>query len=414
MGLTIVEKIIAKAVHKERVTPGEIVSVIPDLIMSNDATAHITIDIFKKRMNGEKVKESSKVIFVIDHNVPSNSIDTAMVHKKMRDFAKEQDILIYDGEGICHQLLIENHILPNQFIVAADSHTCSYGALGAFGTGIGSTDNAAVWKSGDIWIKVPSTIKFEINGPLPNGVYAKDVILKIISDIGVDGATYKCMEFGGSTIENLSVDSRITLCNMAVEAGAKTGIIAGDQRVLSYLNDRGIGKLEMFKSDHDAEYDKVYQYNGGDFEPVVACPHNVGNVRPLREIEGLKIDEAFIGSCTNGRLEDLIIAGRILEGTKINSGVRLIVSSASNKVFKQALNEGLIETFMKSGAIVMNPNCSACWGACQGVLADGQRLITSGNRNFKGRVGSPNSEIYLASPATVAISAINGKISQYV
>lgn len=413
MRMTLTEKIIANVVGKEKVAPNEIVNVAPDFVMCNDATTHITIDILKGSMKARNVRYPSRAIFVIDHNVPSNSIDTAMVHKKMRDFASEQKIHIYDGEGVCHQLLVENHIIPNQLIVAADSHTCTYGALGCFGAGIGSTDTAAVLTDGQIWLRVPPTIKFEIEGSLPKGVYAKDMILKIIGDIGADGAIYKAMEFSGHAIEELSVESRLTLCNMAVEAGAKNGVIAADRKVLDYVSDRIPSDLEPFTSDPDAEYERIYGYDVSELEPMVACPHSVDNVKPVREVEGLKIDEAFIGSCTNGRLEDLRIAAEVLKGNKISSDVKLIISPASRKVFKQALKEGLMEIFIRSGAIVMNPNCSACWGACQGVLADGERIVTTGNRNFKGRVGSPQSEIYLASPATVAYSALGGEITNH-
>ena len=414
MGMCISEKIIANKLGREKVNPNEIVSVSPEFVMSNDATTHIAIDIFKKKIGATKVKHSSKIIFVMDHNVPSDSVDTAMVHKKMTNFANEQKIdYLYVGEGVCHQLLVENHVLPNQIIVGADSHTCTCGALGCIGIGIGSTDNAVLWKTGEIWLRVPPTIKFEIEGDFPEGVYAKDLILKIIGDIGADGATYKAMEFSGPAITKMSIDSRLTICNMAVEAGAKNGIIAADKKALDYLSNRIPGGLEPIKSDPDAEYDKIYEYDVSKLEPMVACPHTVDNVKPVREVEGLRIDEAFIGSCTNGRLEDLRIAAKILDGNNISHGMKLIVSPVSRKIFKQALKEGLIETFLESGAIVMNPNCSTCWGACQGVLSHGERLITTGNRNFKGRVGSPDSEIYLASPATVAASAVNGKITEY-
>jgi 3-isopropylmalate/(R)-2-methylmalate dehydratase large subunit len=413
MGMTIAEKILAHASRREEVKPNEIVVVGPDLVMSNDATTHITIDIFRK-MGGVKVKSPDKIVFVVDHNVPSNSVQTAEVHKKMREFAKYNSIKLYDGEGVCHQLLIEHHAVPGTVIVGADSHTCTLGALGAFATGIGSTDMAAIWVRDKIWLKVPQTLKFEINGKLPDGVYAKDLILKIIGDIGADGATYKAMEFSGSTVKEMSMDSRFTLCNMAVEAGAKTGIIEPDEKIIEFLSKLRSGRgYRLFRSDSDAEYEKVYYYDASEIEPMIACPHTLDNVKPVREVEGLKIHEAFIGSCTNGRIEDLRIAAEILEGNKVHPDVRLIISPASRNVFRDALKEGLIETFLESGAIVMNPNCSTCWGACQGVLGDGERLISTGSRNFRGRAGSPNSEIYVASPATVAYSAINGVISDH-
>lgn len=411
MGSTISEKILANVAKKEVIT-NEIVDVSPDLIMSNDATTHITIDIFKEKMGGIKVKHPENLLLVIDHNVPSNSVETAMVHKKMRDFAKAQGIKLYDGEGVCHQLLLENHVIPNQIIVGADSHTCTLGALGAFATGIGSTDMAAVWGTGKIWLKVPPTIKFEIKGRLPEGVYAKDLILKIIGDIGTNGATYKAMEFTGPTVRNLSMDSRFTLCNMAVEAGAKNGIIEPDEKTLEYISKRTSKRFDVFKSDSNAEYEKIYEYDANELEPMIACPHSVGNVRPVKEVEGLKIHEAFIGSFTNGRLEDLRIAAKILEENKVHPDVRLIITPVSREVYIKALEDGILDTFVDAGAMITHPCCGLCAGSRSGgIIADGERVITSTNRNYLGRLGGKKSEAYLASPATVVMSAINGVIT---
>jgi len=412
MGMTIAEKILAYSSGKEKAKPNDIVIVSPDLVMSNDATTHITIDIFKK-MGGTKVKAPNKIVFVIDHNVPSNSVQTAEVHKKMREFAKFNSIKLYDGEGVCHQLLIEYHAMPGTVIVGADSHTCTSGALGAFATGIGSTDMASVWMRDKIWLKVPQTIKFEINGKLPEGVYAKDLILRIIGDIGADGATYKVMEFSGSLVKSMTMDERFTLCNMAVEAGAKAGIIEPDEKTIEFLNLRNgqeCREYRILNSDDDAEYEKVFYYDASEIEPVVACPHTLDNVKPVREVEGLKIDEAFIGSCTIG-LDDLRIAAKILKDKVIHPEVRLIVAPPTRKIYLEALREGIIETLINAGAIIVHPSCSLCAGSKSGgIVADYERVITTTNRNYLGRLGGRNSETFLASTATVVFSAIYGEI----
>ena len=407
--MTISEKIIAQASGKDVVKSNEIVVVSPDLIMSNDATTHITIDIFRK-MRGVKVKNPHKLVFVLDHNVPSNSVQTADVHKKMREFAKVNDIKLYDGEGVCHQLIIENHALSGMVIIGADSHTCTAGALGNFATGIGSTDMAAIWVKDEIWLKVPPTIKFEIDGKLPEGVYAKDLILKIIGDIGADGATYKAMEFSGSTIKYLSIDGRFTLCNMAVEAGAKTGIIEPDKKTLNYISQNIKKEIKGLKGDGD-EYEKIYYYDAQEIEPMIACPHSVDNVKPVREVEGTKINEAFIGSCTSG-FEDLRIAAQILKENKVHSDVRLIVTPPTRKIYLEAIKEGIIEVFVDAGAIVTHPSCSLCAGSKSGgIIANRERVLTTTNRNYLGRLGGRKSEAFLASSATVACSAINGVIT---
>jgi 3-isopropylmalate/(R)-2-methylmalate dehydratase large subunit len=414
MGLTITEKILAKKAGVKEIKPDSIVTVKPDLTMTNDATTHINIDIFYNQIGAKKVSlDPEKIVVVADHNMPSDAVSTAEVHKKMRAFAQEQGIKnFFYGEGVCHQLMVEKFVEPSQLVLGADSHTCTYGALGAFASGIGSTDIATTWASGKIWLRVPKQLKFEVKGKLPSGVFAKDLVLSVIGDIGADGATYKTMEFCGAGVESLSVESRFTLCNMAVEAGAKNGIIVPDGKVKDFLKLQGreVEGGQFLVSDDDAVYERVFEYDACVLEPVVALPHSVDNVKPVSEVGDVRVDEAFLGSCTNGRIEDFRVAAKILKGKTINKNTRMIVSAASANVYKQAIDEGLIKIFLDAGAIIMNPNCSSCWGACQGVLSKGEKLITSGNRNFKGRVGSPESEIYLGSPATVACSALEGRI----
>ncbi|MGB9714193.1 MAG: 3-isopropylmalate dehydratase large subunit, partial [Candidatus Bathyarchaeales archaeon] len=303
------------------------------------------------------------------------------------------------------------HVRPGELIVGADSHTCTYGALGAFGTGIGSTETAAVFATGKIWLKVPETIKINVEGSFQKFVTAKDLILNVIGQIGADGATYKAMEFAGSTIERLSVSERMTLCNMAVEAGVKTGIVNPDEKTLAYVKDRTSGLLKPLKSDPDANYERIIDINVDGLEPQVACPHSVDNVKAVSEVEGTPVDQAFIGSCTNGRIEDLRLAASIIKGRKVKNGVRMLVTPASQEVYLNALKEGLLEIFVEAGACVCSPTCGACFGGHMGLLADGETCISSSNRNFVGRMGSPKARIYLASPATVAASAIKGEIT---
>jgi 3-isopropylmalate/(R)-2-methylmalate dehydratase large subunit len=411
MGMTIGEKILARASGKELVKPGEIITAKVDLCMSNDGTTHLNIDIFENQLKAEKVFDPDKVIFIVDHNVPSESAKTAEVHKKMRIFAQKHKIPFYEGTGVCHQIMMEDFIVPGQLVIAADSHTCSYGGLGAFGTGVGCTDFTSVMNTGEIWLMVPETLKFEIEGHFKPGVYARDLILKIIGDIGANGANYKIMEFGGSAMKNFTIDDRIVLCNMAVEAGAKSGLVEPDEVAVEYVTSRGRQDMHLFKSDEDAVYEKIYQYNLNDLEPMVARPHCVDDVIGVTQLGEVKIDQGFIGSCNNGRIEELRAAAQILQGKKINPFVKLLISPASKAVYLQALAEGLIDIFVECGAMVLNPNCSVCWGSCQGVIGEGETLISTGTRNFKGRAGHPNSSIYLASAATVAASALSGKIT---
>ena len=405
------EKILSSASGRDA-RAGDIVVVPIDVVMAQDGTAPLAIKTFRE-MGGKRVWNPSKIVFVIDHIAPSTSEGTSRLHQMMRDFAAEQGIRVHDvGAGVCHQLILEEgYAKPGSVIAGADSHTCTYGALGAFATGIGSTETAAILLSGKLWFKVPETIKCEIEGRLRKGVVAKDVILHITRKIRVDGATYKALEFCGTTIEGMSVASRVTLCNMAVEMGAKTAIVPPDRKTREYLKGRVGGKIPSITSDGDAEYCEAIDFNVGELEPQIARPHSVDNVSPVGEVEGIEVDQVFLGSCTNGRLEDLRAAARILRGRKVKRGVRMLVVPASRKIHLQAMREGLIKTFLGAGCVVCSPGCGPCMGGHIGVLAPGEVCVSTSNRNFVGRMGSPEAEIYLASPLTAAASAIAGKIT---
>ncbi|MEM3673089.1 MAG: homoaconitase large subunit [Candidatus Bathyarchaeia archaeon] len=412
--VNISEKILAKASGKKNVSPGEIVEATVDMAMINEITGPLAIEAFHK-IGVEKVWDKKRIVMVLDHQVPADSVKSAELHKIMREFAKEQQIPnFYDVGfgGVCHQVMVEKgHVKPGELIVGADSHTCTYGALGAFATGVGSTEIASVFATGKIWLKVPETIKINVEGVFQKFVTAKDLILNLIGQIGADGATYKAMEFAGSTIERLSVGERMTLCNMVVEAGAKTGIVNPDEKTLAYVKNRTSGSFKPLKSDPDANYEKTVDLSVDELEPQVACPHSVDNVKAVSEVEGIPIDQAFIGSCTNGRIEDLRLAASIIKGKKVKNGVRMLITPASQEVYLDALKEGLLEIFVESGAYVCSPTCGACFGGHMGLLADGETCISSSNRNFVGRMGSPKAKIYLASPATVAASAVKGEIT---
>jgi len=412
--VNICEKILARASGKKEVSPGEIVEAKVDMAMVNEITGPLAIEAFHE-IGIEKVWDNQRIVMVLDHQIPADSVKSAELHKIMRKFAKNQEIQhFYDVGfgGVCHQVMVEKgHVRPGELIVGADSHTCTYGALGAFGTGIGSTEMAAVFATGRIWLKVPETIKISVTGTFQKFVTAKDLILNVIGQIGADGALYKAIEFNGSTIESLSISERMTLCNMAVEAGAKTGIINPDEKTILYVRNRTHEPFKPLTSDFDAEYEKTIEIDVSGLEPQIACPHSVDNVKSASEVEGTPINQAFIGSCTNGRIEDLRLAAEIIKGRKISNGVRFLVTPASQEVYLQALREGLLETFVEAGACVCNPTCGACFGGHMGLLADGETCISSSNRNFIGRMGSPKAKIYLASPATVAASAIKGEIT---
>lgn len=411
MGMTIAEKIIARAAGVESVRPGDIHTVEVDRLMSNDGTTHLTIDMYNAKLKHPHIADVSKLVWIVDHNVPSDSPKTAASQKKMRDFAKEHGITFYEGQGVCHQIMMENHVCPGELIFGADSHTCAYGALGAFGTGVGCTDYLYAMVTGKSWVLVPETLRFNLTGKLPEGVYARDLILTIIGKIGANGANYKAMEFAGEGLKTLTMSDRIAICNLCVEAGAKTALMEVDDIALDYLHEHGREPKACFVSDEDAVFAATYDIDLSTITPIVAKPHFVDNVCPAREAAGIKIDEAFLGSCNNGRIEDLRVGAALLKGRKVHPLVRFLVVPASQAVYKEALKEGLLQIFMESGAIVMNPNCSVCWGSCQGVIGEGETLISTGTRNFKGRAGHRDSFVYLASAATVTASAIKGEIA---
>lgn len=411
MGMTIAEKIIAAAAGVDFVKPGDIHTVEVDRLMSNDGTTHLTIDMYNNKLKNPKIADVNKLVWIVDHNVPSDSPKTAASHKKMRDFAKVNGIAFYEGKGVCHQIMMENYVRPGELIFGADSHTCAYGALGAFGTGVGCTDYLYAMVTGKSWLLVPETIRFNLKGKLREGVYARDLILTIIGRIGANGANYKAMEFVGDAMKTLSMSDRIAICNLCVEAGAKTALMEVDDIALSYLKEHGREPKACYTSDDDALFSKVYDIDLDEIEPIVAKPHFVDNVVPAKEASGIRIDEAFLGSCNNGRIEDLRVGAKLLEGKRVHPLVRFLVVPASKTVYEQALDEGLIKIFMEAGAIVMNANCSVCWGSCQGVVGENEVLISTGTRNFKGRAGHPTASVYLASAATVTASAIKGEIA---
>ena len=411
--MNIAEKILARASGREEVKPGEIVQPKVDMAMVNEITGPLAIQAFKK-IGVPKVWDNSRIVLIQDHQVPADTVKSAELHRIMRQFAEEQEIkFLYDVGfgGVCHQIMVEKgHALPGELIVGADSHTCTYGALGAFATGIGSTEMAAVFATGEIWLRVPSTIRINLEGSFRKYVTPKDLILYVIGEIGASGATYKAVEFTGSTVSQISIGGRMTICNMTVEMGAKTGLINPDEVTLNYLKGRTERSFRVLKSDPDARYERTLEVDVDQLEPMIACPHAVDNVKPVKAVEGTEINQAFLGSCTNGRLEDLKAAAEILMGKKISKGVRMIVTPASQEIYLQALKSGLLEIFVKAGALVTNPTCGACFGGHMGLLAPGEVCVSSSNRNFVGRMGSPEAEIYLASPITVAASALAGKI----
>ncbi len=411
MGMTIAEKIIARAANVETVKPGDIHTVEVDQLMSNDGTTHLTIDMYNNKLKHPHIADVKKLVWIVDHNVPSDSPKTAASQKKMRDFAKANGITFYEGQGVCHQIMMENHVRPGELIFGADSHTCAYGALGAFGTGVGCTDYLYAMVTGKSWVLVPETLRFNLRGKLPDGVYARDVILTIIGMIGANGANYKAMEFAGEGLKSLTMSDRISICNLCVEAGAKTALMEADDVALSYLKEHGREPKACFQSDRDAVFAATYDIDLDKMVPVVAKPHFVDNVCPAAEAAGIKIDEAFLGSCNNGRIEELRVGAAILKGRKVHPLVRFLVVPASQAVYRQAVKEGLLDVFMEAGAIVMNPNCSVCWGSCQGVIGEGETLISTGTRNFKGRAGHKDSFVYLADAAVVTASAVKGEIA---
>jgi homoaconitate hydratase family protein len=411
LGKTFSEKILGLKAQKE-VRAGEVVTVSPDYILSHDNSAAI-IKEFRK-LGVKEVKSNQKLVVILDHVVPAASEKYALNHKTIREFVSTQKIQnFFDiSSGICHQVFSENGFaLPGKLILGADSHTTSYGAFGAFAAGIGRSEVAALWATDEIWLRVPETIKLEIEGDLPSGAYAKDVILKIIGEEGADRANYKAVEFAGEAVKKFSLSSRLVLANMAAEMGAKNGYFEPDEDTLLWLKGRAKDKFKIVNSDPDAKYEAVLNYNISSLEPQVACPHTVDNVKPVSKVEGMEFHQAVIGTCTNGRLEDLEITARILKGKKVNPGVRVLILPASRQEYLHALKRGILEVLAEAGCVILNPGCGPCLGAHQGVLAPGEVALSTANRNFRGRMGSREAQIYLASPATVAASSLEGKIT---
>lgn len=414
MGMTMTQKILAAHAGLDRVEPGQLIEADLDLVLGNDITAPVAIKEFQK-MGVSKVFDKSKVALVPDHFTPNKDIKAAEQCRIVREFAHRMEIENYFevGEmGIEHCLLPEKGlVVPGDLVIGADSHTCTYGALGAFSTGVGSTDMAAGMATGKCWFKVPSAIKFVLKGKPTGWVSGKDIILHIIGMIGVDGALYKSMEFMGEGLKHISMDSRFTMANMAIEAGAKNGIFMVDQKTIEYVQEHSMKPYAVYEPDADAEYDEVYEIDLSKIRPTVAFPHLPENTRTIDEVGDVEIDQVVIGSCTNGRLEDLRVAAKILKGRKVKKGVRLIVFPGTQKIYLEALREGIIEQLIEAGAVVSTPTCGPCLGGHMGILAKGERAVATTNRNFVGRMGHPESEVYLASPAVAAASAVTGRIT---
>lgn len=411
--MTLTEKILAAHAGREKIGPGEFINVRVDLVLANDVTAPLAIKEFQ-RLGVKRVFDPQKVVIVPDHFVPNKDILSAEQARLMRKFALEQGLVYFEvGQmGIEHVLLPEQGlVLPGDVVVGADSHTCTYGAVTAFATGMGSTDIASAMAVGEIWMKVPPSIRFIYHGKLRQWVGGKDLILYTIGQIGVDGALYSVMEFAGEAIEVLSMDGRFTMANMAVEAGAKAGMFRADGKTRDYVSRRARRPYQIYEPDEDAEYHQTIEYDISDLEPQVAFPHLPSNVKPVSQAGKVEIDQVVIGSCTNGRLEDLRIAAEVIKGKQVHSRLRCIIIPGSQWVYLQALREGLIEIFIEAGAAVSTPTCGPCLGGHMGVLADNERCLSTTNRNFVGRMGSPKSEVYLASPAVAAASAVLGRIA---
>lgn len=411
MGKTIAEKILSLKSGLDA-RANDIVVADLDFVMGQDGTSPLAIQAFQE-MEAQKVFDPAKIAMVIDHSSPSPLQGVSELHYQMRQFASQQGIFLYDiGEGVCHQLVPEQgHVVSGDLVIGADSHTCTYGAINAFSTGVGSTDLAAGLISGKLWFKVPETFKFVVNGTLPRGVYSKDLILHLIGDVTADGATYMAAEYVGPAIDALSIEARFTISNMAIEMGAKVGLMEADDKTREWVKSHSKRPYAPVSADADAVYARVKEYDVTNLEPQVAKPHTVDNVAPVTEVAGTPIQQGVIGTCTNGRIEDLRIAASILKGRKVHPGVRLIVAPSSRQVMLQAIREGLLETFVESGAAVVTPGCGPCVGTHNGVPSDGENVISTANRNFKGRMGNNKAFIYLASPATVAASVLRGVIT---
>lgn len=412
-GLTAIQKVFSKKTGKTRVEVGEMIKAKVDFLMLHEVTGPLAVEEFEKISS--KVWDPDRVVVIFDHDVPPSTIELASQMKTMRGFVRKYGIRNFfevGRGGIAHQVLFEEGFdVPGYLIIGVDSHTCTAGATGAVGVGVGSTDAAVVLATGEIWLRVPETILIEVKGEFGRGVFAKDLALKTVGTVGANGATYKAVEYAGETIRRLSLSERLTLANLSIETGAKTGIVQTDSKSREYVEsfNRQTEFMDI-RSDPDSEFEKI-EIDASELEPVVSIPHSVDNIKPVREVEGLEIDQAFLGSCTNGRLDDLIVAFKMLKGRRIASNVRLVVSPASVKVYMEALKMGIIEEIMRAGGIVTSPTCGACLGMSRGVLAKGEVAVSSSNRNFIGRMGDKESRVFLASPATVVASALEGKIS---
>ncbi|MFN3699151.1 MAG: 3-isopropylmalate dehydratase large subunit, partial [Dictyoglomus sp.] len=394
------------------VKAGDLIIAKIDALMGQDGTSPLAIKVFEE-LGGKKVVNAEKVLLVMDHSVPPPNEGVANLHKLMKEFAEKYGTQLTEfGEGVCHQVFMERGLAtPGSLIIGADSHTCTYGVLNCFSTGVGSSELAAAMYTGKLWFKVPSTVKIILNGKLQKGVVSKDVILFLAGYFKADGLTYKAIEFDGEIIKALSIDGRATITNMVVEMGAKAGIMPFDEKTKEFFNSIGYPQEKSIEADPDAEYEAIYEFDLSNLEPQVALPHTVDNVFPISQIDKIKIHQAFIGTCTNGRLEDLRLAASILKGRKVSKDVKMIITPASKKIFIQAMKEGLIDIFLEAGAVVTNPGCGPCVGTHQGIPADGENIISTANRNFKGRMGNNKAFIHLASPLTVAASAIRGEIT---
>ena len=411
MGKTISEKIIGKHAGKE-VSAGDFVVVDVDVCLLQDGTGPLAVQVLKD-LGMEKVAAPERTVLFIDHASPSPRSELSNNHVLLRDFARETGSVLSDvGCGICHQVITEDHVNPGEILVGSDSHTCTGGALGAFATGMGSTDVAIAMALGKTWLRVPETYRVHVTGQFSSGVFPKDLILYIIGLIGADGATYKALEFCGDTIESMGMSGRMTLCNMAVEAGAKAGLIASDDITQEFLEEYGrADKFARVAADDDAVYERVIQIDASELPPIVACPHTVDNTKTVDEAKGIKIHQVFLGSCTNCRLEDIRVAADILRGKTKHPDVRLLVTPVSKKVYLQASKEGLLDVLVEAGATISSPGCAVCCGIHEGILADDEVCLSTSNRNFLGRMGNPKSFVYLASPATAAVSALTGEIT---
>jgi len=409
MHKTMTEKIFSRKAGKD-VKANDFVVADVDRIMSHDSTTPLAITSFNT-FEKQEFANKEKVVIVFDHVVPAPTITVTKLHNTILDFANKNDLMVLYGEGICHQILPEKGLVkPGNIVIGADSHSCTYGAFGAFGTGMGSTDIAVAWKTGKNWFKVPETIRIEINGELSPGVFAKDLMLSIIGKITASGATYKVLEFGGETVKDFTMSQRLTLANMAIEAGAKAGLVEIDKKTLDFCNETDESLLK-FNPAEGATYSEVLKIDATEIEPVVAAPHTVDNIKKISEVEGTKVNQVFIGTCTNGRLDDLQIAADVVKGKTIAKGMRFIVTPASKKVYQDAIKDGTISILVDAGAIITNPGCGPCIGRHEGVLGENEVAFTTMNRNFKGRMGDPSSKLYIGSPYIAAVTALKGKIT---